>query len=148
MVVKYKASFYPKINHGLLMFLEQLLHKLHELLRRGMVDFVFPFSFSEHGGQFHPSEWLTTDLKSGMPLAVLIPAPATTTMFLQRPSFTSRATEARPPRGDGLASKTGGPPWLGRLVWTGPLLLVDMVVSLQRREKSHEENVRKVLLFW
>lgn len=37
-------------------------------------------------------------LKSGIPLAVLIPAPATTTTFLQRPSFTSRATEARPPR--------------------------------------------------
>lgn len=38
------------------------------------------------------------NLKSGIPLAVLIPAPATTTTFLQRPSFTSRATEARPPR--------------------------------------------------
>lgn len=39
------------------------------------------------------------NLKSGIPLAVLIPAPATTTTFLQRPSFTSRATDARPPRG-------------------------------------------------
>lgn len=38
------------------------------------------------------------NLKSGIPLAVLIPAPATTTTFLQRPSFTSRATDARPPR--------------------------------------------------
>lgn len=37
-------------------------------------------------------------LKSGIPLAVLIPAPATTTTFLQRPSFTRRATEARPPQ--------------------------------------------------
>lgn len=38
------------------------------------------------------------NLKSGIPLAVLIPAPATTTTFLQRPSFTSRATDASPPR--------------------------------------------------
>lgn len=42
------------------------------------------------------------NLKSGMPLAVLIPAPATTNTFLQRPSFTSRATGARPPRDNGV----------------------------------------------
>lgn len=48
------------------------------------------------------------NLKSGMPLAVLIPAPATTTTFLQRPSFISRATEARPPRDGNLAADTDG----------------------------------------
>lgn len=49
------------------------------------------------GGPGAGSVLADTHLKSGMPLAVLIPAPATTTTFLQRPCFTSWATGGRPP---------------------------------------------------
>ncbi len=45
---------------------------------------------------------LSIHLKSGIPLAVLIPAPATTTMFLTRPSFTSRPIVSKAPRGTEL----------------------------------------------
>lgn len=58
--------------------------------------------------QLYVERLKNTNLKSGMPLAVLIPAPATTTTFLQRPSFTRRATEARPPRDEDLAETTEG----------------------------------------
>lgn len=42
-----------------------------------------------------------THLKSGIPLAVLIPAPATTTMFFSRPSLMRRPMVPRPLLGTG-----------------------------------------------
>lgn len=63
---------------------------------------------SFHSENLQIGEVLDTNLKSGIPLAVLIPAPATTTTFLQRPSFTSRATDARPPRDDDLTAGEDG----------------------------------------
>lgn len=82
-----------------------------------------------------------TNLKSGMPLAVLIPAPATTTTFWQRPSFTSRATEVRPPRDDGLAASAEGLPWLDLepedwQVCTGARLPLDIFALLESRPRK------------
>lgn len=74
---------------------------------------------SFHSENLQIGEVLDTNLKSGIPLAVLIPAPATTTTFLQRPSFTSRATDARPPWDDDLTAGEDGAVWsdLGAEGW-------------------------------
>lgn len=45
---------------------------------------------------------LSIHLKSGIPLPVLIPAPATTTMFRTRPSFISQPIVSKAPRGTEL----------------------------------------------
>lgn len=64
------------------------------------------------------------NLKSGIPLAVLIPAPATTTTFLHLPSFISRATWARPLQGEDFLAETALGPGGGALLSVGifPLL--------------------------